>query len=66
VPHSVVYGFIISVRAHTILVACSSFSGCNRFAPIGPWEYALPQCAAVLYVYARELICIKVPHSVTR
>jgi len=26
----------------------------------------LPQCAAVLYVYARELICIKVPHPVTR
>jgi len=26
----------------------------------------LPQCAAVLYVYARELICIKVPHLVTR
>jgi len=26
----------------------------------------LPQCAAVLYVYARELICIKVPRPVTR
>jgi len=26
----------------------------------------MPRCAAVLYVYAGELICIKVPHPVTR
>src|SRR6187455_2166284 len=33
---------------------------------MGPCEYALPRCAAVLYLYASELICIKVPHVATR